>query len=136
MFSRETQALMEAAVDAIIVIDHRGRMQAVNDAASGIFGYRSDELLGEDVSMLMPEPEPGVGREITARRKDGSLFPARLSVGLIPDSAPPSFVGVVRDATAEHQATAELKLERGARQRISGASRLDPRGARFRLPCA
>ena len=50
---------MEAAVDAIIVIDHRGRMQAVNDAASRIFGYRSDELLGENVSMLVPEADRG-----------------------------------------------------------------------------
>jgi two-component system sensor kinase FixL len=131
MFSRETQALMEAAVDAIIVIDHRGRVQAVNDAASRIFGYRSDELLGENVRMLMPETDRGdqdaclteyltsadakvigLGREVTAQRKEGTLFPARLSVGLIPDSAPPHFVGVVRDATAEHQATTELKLER------------------------
>ena len=104
---------MEAAVDAIIVIDHRGRMQAVNDAASRIFGYRSDELLGENVSMLVPEADRGTqGREITAQRKDGSVFPARLSVGRIPDSNPPSFVGVVRDATPEHRATAELRLER------------------------
>ena len=131
MFSRETQALMEAAVDAIIVIDHRGRMQALNDAASRVFGYRADELLGENVSMLMPEPDRGnhdsylnryldtgiakiigIGRAVTAQRKDGGIFPARLSVGRIPDSNPPRFVGLVRDTTAEHVATAELKLER------------------------
>ena len=104
---------MEAAVDAVIVIDHRGRMQAVNDAANRIFGYRSDELLGENVSMLVTEADRGTqGREITAQRKDGSVFPARLSVGRIPDSNPPCFVGVVRDATPEHRATAELRLER------------------------
>ncbi|HYJ40732.1 MAG TPA: PAS domain S-box protein, partial [Steroidobacteraceae bacterium] len=131
MFPRETQALMEAAVDAIIVIDHRGRMQAVNEAASRMFGYRSDELLGENVSVLMPEPDRsshdaylaehlktgvakiiGLGRAVTAQRKEGTLFPARLSVGRIPDSNPPRFVGVVRDTTSEHAATAELKLER------------------------
>jgi two-component system sensor kinase FixL len=113
MFPLETHALMEAAVDAVIVIDHRGRMQAVNDAASRIFGYRSDELIGENVSMLVPEADRGThGREITAQRKDGSVFPARLSVGRIPDSNPPSFVGVLRDATPEHRATAELRLER------------------------
>ena len=106
-------------------------MQAVNGAASRIFGYQSDELLGENVSMLMPEPDRadhdsflkeylktgvakiiGIGREVTAQRKDGSIFPARLSVGRIPDSDPPRFVGVVRDTTTEHEATAELKLER------------------------
>ena len=93
MFSRETQALMEAAVDAIVVIDHRGRMLAVNDAARRMFGYRTDELLGENVSMLMPEPDRsahdgylaryletgeakiiGIGREVTAQRKDGTRF--------------------------------------------------------------
>jgi two-component system sensor kinase FixL len=113
MFPRETHALIEAAVDAVIVIDHRGRMQAVNDAASRIFGYRSDELLGENVSMLVPEAARGTQRrEIMAQRKDGSVFPARLSVGRIPDSNPPRFVGVVRDATPEQRATAELRLER------------------------
>jgi two-component system sensor kinase FixL len=131
MFSRETQALMEASVDAIIVIDHRGRMQAVNDATQRIFGYQSDELLGENVSMLMSEPDRGnhdgylaryletgvakiigSGREVWAQRKEGKRFPARLAVGRIPDSQPPRFVGFVRDTTAEHEATGELKLER------------------------
>jgi two-component system sensor kinase FixL len=131
MFSRETQALMEAAVDAVIVIDHHGRMLAVNDSTRRVFGYRTDELLGENVSMLMPEPDRGshdqylarylqtgvpkiigMGREVVAQRSNGTLFPARLSVGRIPDSDPPRFVGLVRDATSEHEATAALKLER------------------------
>ena len=143
MFSRETQALMEAAVDAVVVIDHRGRMMAVNDAAARIFGYRSDELLGENVSMLMPEPERGahdghlaryletgvgriigIGREVRAQRKDGSVFPMRLSVGRIRESSPPRFVGLLRDVTGEH--AAREALQDGARSR----ARL-PRTARF-----
>jgi two-component system sensor kinase FixL len=120
MFPHEIQALMGAAVDAIVIIDHQGKMQALNDAASRIFGYRSDELLGENLSMLMPAeylntdvPKVnGIGREVRAQRKDGSIFPAWLSVGHIPDSNPPCFVGVVRDTTPEHQAMDELKLER------------------------
>ncbi len=131
MFSSETQALMEAAVDAVIVIDHRGRMLAVNDSTRRIFGFRADELLGKNVSMLMPEPDRGshdaylarylqtgvariigLGREVTAQRSDGTLFPARLSVGRIPDSDPPRFVGLLRDTTSEHEATAALKRER------------------------
>jgi len=122
---------MEAAVDAIIVIDHRGRMQAVNDAACRTFGYRTDELLGENVSLLMPEPDRsrhddyleryrvsghariiGIGRDVLARRRDGTLFPVRLSVGQVRDSVPPRFVGLVRDITAEHEATSALKLQR------------------------
>jgi two-component system sensor kinase FixL len=131
MFSRETRALMEAAVDAIIVIDHRGRVLSINDAVQRMFGYRTDELLGENVSMLMPEPDRGNhdqylanylhtgvariighGRQVVARRKDGTLFPAYLSVGRIPDSGPPRFVGLVHDTTAEHEAISLLKMER------------------------
>jgi len=131
MFSRETQALMEAAIDAVIVIDHRGRILAVNDSTRRIFGFRTDQLLGQNVSMLMPEPDRGahdeymarylstgaariigLGREVFAQRSDGTVFPARLSVGRIPDSNPPRFVGLVRDNTTEHEATTALKLER------------------------
>lgn len=131
MFSRDTQALMEAAVDAVIVIDFKGRMQAVNEAACRTFGYRTHELLGENVSILMAEPDRsrhdeylarhletghariiGVGREVIARRRDGSSFPVRLSVGRVPESTPPRFVGLIRDITAERDATAALKTER------------------------
>ncbi len=131
MFSTDAQALMEAAVDAIIVIDHRGRIQAVNDSACRIFGHRTAELLGANVSMLMPEPDRsahdgylanylasgqariiGIGRQVTARRKDGTPFAASLSVGRVPDSSPPRFVGLVRDITAEIEATNALELER------------------------
>jgi two-component system, LuxR family, sensor kinase FixL len=131
MFSKHAQALMEAAVDAIVVIDHHGRITAVNDATCRTFGYRTDELLGENVSLLMPEPDRsahdgymqrylatgtakiiGIGRQVTARRKNGSLFPARLSVGRVADSAPPRFVGLLRDVTAENEAMAALQLER------------------------
>jgi two-component system sensor kinase FixL len=97
MFSRETQALMEAAVDAIIVIGHRGTIQAVNDAVQGTFGYRPDELLGENVTILMTAPDRdrhdeymanyldtgvariiGRGRQVTALRKDATSRPNRM----------------------------------------------------------
>lgn len=131
MFSKETQALMEAAVDAIIVIDHRGQIAAINDATRRMFGYRTDELLGENVSKLMPEPDRsahdgylrkyldtgrahiiGIGREVTARRSDGTVFPTHLSVGRINDSGPPRFIGILHDITAERDAYAALRLER------------------------
>lgn len=138
---------MEAAVDAVIVIDHRGRMLAVNESTQRIFGFRTDELLGENVSMLMPPPDRdahdeylgrylrtgvariiGLGREVTAKRSDGSLFPARLSIGRIPDSEPPRFVGLVRDVTSEHEATNALKLERDrallAQDRLTRVARM------------
>jgi len=131
MFSRETLALMEAAVDAVIVIDQHGRMEAVNEAACRTFGYRGEDLLGQNVSMLMPEPDRsrhddymqrhqetghariiGVGRQVMARRCDGTRFPARLSVGRVPDSSAPRYVGLIRDISAEQEATAALELQR------------------------
>lgn len=122
---------MEAAVDAVIVIDHRGRIQTVNSATCRMFGYRADELLGANVSILMPEPDRsahdghlakylstgeariiGIGRQVSAQRADGTIFPASLSVGSVPQSLPPRFVGLVRDITCEVEATNALKLER------------------------
>jgi len=131
MYSKETLALMEAAVDAVIVIDHRGQMAAVNGATTRLFGYPADELVGQNVSKLMPEPDRashnhfmrryrdtgeariiGIGREVMAQRRDGSLFPVRLTVGRVPDTEPPHFVGMLRDVSPEHEAMAALKLER------------------------
>lgn len=131
MFSKETQAFMEAAVDAVIAIDHRGRITAVNASTRRLFGYEEQELLGQNVNMLMPEPDRrshndymrnyrdtghariiGIGREVMAQRKNGSLFPARLSVGKVPDCDPPRFVGMLRDVSAEHEAMAALRHER------------------------
>ena len=122
---------MEATVDAVVVIDHHGRMTSVNDATCRIFGYRSDELLGENVSMLMPEPERsahdahlaryletgvgriiGIGRGVRAQRKDGSVFPMHLAVGRVRDAEPPRFVGLLRDLTTEHAALNALQEER------------------------
>lgn len=131
MFSRHTQALMDAAVDAVVVIDHSGAILALNDSTCRMFGYPSEELLGANVRVLMPEPDRsdhdgyvanylathrpkiiGIGREVTARRRDGTTFPIRLSVGQVRDSDPPRFVGLMRDVTTEREATAALKLER------------------------
>jgi two-component system sensor kinase FixL len=143
MYSKDSLALMEAAVDAVIVIDHRGRITAVNDAARRTFGYRTDEMLGQNVSMLMPSPDRdrhdeflakylatqethiiGIGREVTARRKDGSLFPVHLSVGRVPDSGPPRFVGLLRDITVEREAAAALELAALTKDRLAQVSRL------------
>jgi len=122
---------MEAAVDAVIVMDHRGRVTALNDATCGMFGYRSDEMLGENISMLMPEPDRsahdeylaryletgvgriiGTGRHVRAQRKDGTVFPLHLSIGRVRDAQPPRFVGVLRDVTQEQTATLALQRER------------------------
>jgi PAS domain S-box-containing protein len=92
------RAIVESAVDAIIVIDGRGQVEAFNPAAERLFGYTTAEATGRNVSMLMPSPYReehdgyldryqcegtariiGIGREVTGRRKDGSTFPLHLS---------------------------------------------------------
>jgi two-component system, LuxR family, sensor kinase FixL len=109
-------ALLSAAVDGVVVIDHLGRVEAFNHAAERQFGYRAAELLGRNVSVLMTEEDRsahdghlsrylaervphiiGKGREVTARRKDGSVFPAFLSVGVFAGADPPRFIGFLQD---------------------------------------
>ena len=94
------RSVVDSAVDAIIVIDARGRLESFNPAAERLFGYLASEVIGRNVTMLMPPPYReehdgylshyletgaqkviGVGREVTGLRKDGTTFPLHLSVG-------------------------------------------------------
>jgi two-component system sensor kinase FixL len=112
----QLQAILDAATDAVILIDHGGRILVVNRATERLFGWSADELLGSDVSMLMPEPDRsahatymarflatgiphviGTGRDIQAQHRDGACFPARLSVGQVAGADPPQFVGFIHD---------------------------------------
>ncbi len=125
--SSEWKALLDAAVDAIIVIDHRGNIETFNAAAEVIFGFTAQEVTGKNVSHLMPEPYQrehdgyienylrtgdatiiGIGREAQAKRKDGSVFPIDLSVGEISTDDQPKFVGIVRDLTERKQSEEEV----------------------------
>jgi two-component system sensor kinase FixL len=125
---REFRSLLDAAVDAIIVIDHRGRIEQFSLSAERVFGYKSGEVVGRNVSMLMPEPYRaehdgylerynatgeariiGIGREVRAQRKDGTVFPCELAVGQVAQAAPPRFIGFIRDITLRKQAEERLK---------------------------
>lgn len=129
--SLESQALLDAAVDAVILINHDGIVQAFNRSAERVFGFRAEEVLGRNVSMLMTARDRdqhdaylqrylrtgvahiiGIGREVQARRRDGGEFPALLSVGRIAGSEPPRFVGFIQDITVRAQAVAALQHER------------------------
>jgi two-component system, LuxR family, sensor kinase FixL len=131
MPSSEFQALLDAAVDAVLMIDHRGVIVAFNRSAERLFGYGANELRNRNIKLLMPEPWRsehddyleryahsgiphiiGVGREVEGLRRDGSRFPAFLSVGRVANSDPPRFVGCVRDVTTEHEALAAIQAER------------------------
>jgi two-component system sensor kinase FixL len=137
--NREFRALLNAAVDAIIVIDHRGNVEEFSLAAERMFGYAAQDVVGRNVNMLMPEPyhgehdgyleryfatgEPhiiGIGREVVARRRDGTTFPCELAVGRIPDVEPARFVGFLRDVT-EHKAAEELLKRSEAELRLAQA---------------
>jgi two-component system sensor kinase FixL len=136
----EFHALLDAAVDGIILIDHRGHVQAFNRAAERLFGYAAQEMLGANVSILMAEPERfehdrhlarfletrtphiiGTGREVEARRKDGSVFSVFLSVGAVEGAEPPRFVGFVQDISFRRRAEEETHR---LQQRLTHVSRL------------
>jgi two-component system sensor kinase FixL len=112
----ELQALLDACADAVIIIDHRGIVETFNPAAERLFGYSAGEIIGANVSALMPEPDRshhdghmrryletrqprviGVGRRVEGQRRDGSNFPASLTIGQIGGTEPPRFVGFLHD---------------------------------------
>jgi two-component system sensor kinase FixL len=113
------RAVIESAVDAIIVIDARGRIEASNPAAERLFGYTEHEVIGQNVSMLMPSPDHeqhdhylerylrtgihkiiGTGREVTGLRRDGTTFPLHLSVGETSVAGERKFTGILHDLSA------------------------------------
>lgn len=134
----EFKALLDVAVDAVIIIDHRGTIESFNRAAEKLFGYEAAEAIGSNVNRLMPEPQRGqhdghlaryletgiphiigIGREVDACRKDGSIFPVSLAVGRIPDSDPPRFVGFLHDLTARREAAEEQQRIQQRMARVS-----------------
>ncbi len=138
--SRELQALLDAAVDGIIVIDHLGIIRSFNRAAERLFGFTTDEAVGRNVSILMSGEDEkshdhflsrylqtraphiiGKGRDLIVQRKDGSSFPAHLSVGVISGEEPPRFVGFVHDIT--HSRRMEAEAHR-LQDRLTHVSRL------------
>ena len=128
---RDLQALLDATVDAVILIDAHGHIETFNRSGERLFGYRAEEVIGRNVSVLMTHRDSdshdaymhrymhtgvphiiGVGREVDARRKDGSVFPVFLSVGRIHESDPPRFVGLLHDITLRREAMAAVRRER------------------------
>lgn len=121
------RAILETAVEGIITIDERGHIESANPAAEKLFGYSAEEVLGKNVSMLMPSPYReqhdaylerylrtgqariiGIGREVVGQRKDGSVFPMDLSVGELKFSNRRLFTGIVRDITSRKRAEEQV----------------------------
>ena len=126
------RAILDTAVDAIVTIEESGVIESVNPAAELAFGYSRDELIGRNVSMLMPSPYReehdrhierylrtgkarivGIGREVEAQRKDGTVFPADLAVSEVRLPGRRLFTGIIRDLTErrEMEERARLRLE-------------------------
>lgn len=117
------EAIVSTAADAIIIIDERGIMREFNIAAEKLFQYSAEEMIGRNVSMIMPSPHSrnhdgylenymrtgvkkiiGIGREVLGLRKDGTIFPARLSVGEYIHNGRRYFTGFVYDISQlKHQ---------------------------------
>ncbi len=123
-----TDAILNAAVDGIITIDEQGRIESVNKSAENIFGYRAEELMGRNVSMLMPEPDRtqhdsylrnylwsgrakiiGIGREVQGLRKDGRVFPMDLAVGEARIGGRRVFAGTIRDISGRKRTESRLR---------------------------
>ncbi|MCB1209169.1 MAG: PAS domain S-box protein [Verrucomicrobiales bacterium] len=116
---QRTGAVLETAVNAIITMSETCIIETVNSAAVRLFGYSADEMIGQNVSILMPQPFRGqhdqyvhsylstgvkkiigIGREVIAMRKDGSVFPIDLSVGeAVLPCGKRIFTGIIRDLT-------------------------------------
>jgi PAS domain S-box-containing protein len=122
-------AVLNTIEEAIITIDAKGMVKDLNPAAARVFGYSPDEVIGCNVKVLMPEPYSrehddyvsnylktgqakliGRGREVSGRRKDGSIFPMELAVTEMTVSGRRMFTGVVRDITERKQVEQHQEL--------------------------
>jgi two-component system, sensor histidine kinase and response regulator len=124
-----TQGIVDTAADGIITIDEQGLIESFNKAASKTFGYEEAEVLGKNISMLMPSPYHerhdgylahyrqtgekkiiGIGREVVGKRKDGSEFTLELSVSEVEMGSRRVFTGIVRDVTERKEGERQLGL--------------------------
>lgn len=126
-------AVLDTVLSGIITIDERGIVQSVNQATVRMFGYETDEIVGQNIRMLMPPPYReqhedyiaqylesgereviGIGREVSGLRKDGSIFPIELAISEMPaPGGKRAFVGVVTDITVRKAAQSmNLRLTR------------------------
>jgi len=121
------KSIVETAIDGIFMIDTEGTVLMVNPAATRLFGYEKEEIIGRNISMLMPSPHRelhdsyvhnylstgikkiiGIGREIEGLHKNGNLFPARLAVSEIVLNNQHFFTGIIHDLTDVKAAEGKL----------------------------
>ncbi|MEM7021521.1 MAG: PAS domain S-box protein [Pseudomonadota bacterium] len=143
----EREALLRAVVDTspdgLITIDEKGIVQSFNPAAAAMLGYCAEEVVGRNISCLMPSPDRerhdgylarylrtgerriiGIGREVRAQRKDGTTFPIELAVGEVVADGRRMFAGFLRDITARREAEQRLHQMRGELLHVSRLSEM------------
>ncbi|RWY53765.1 PAS domain-containing sensor histidine kinase [Mucilaginibacter gilvus] len=122
------KAIIENAIDGIITIDDRGKIETINPSACTLFDYAPAEVISKNISMLMPPPDKtqhdeyldryqrtgkahiiGVGREVKGLKKDGTVFPFRLALSEVQYSGRKIYTGFIHDLTREKEAEAQLK---------------------------
>ena len=146
------KAIIDTAIDGIITIDSKGIIETLNPAAAKIFGYQPEEIIGENISMLMPEPDRsrhddyirnylrtgeakiiGKGREVLGKKKDGAVFPFLLSISEVPLQDKLIFTGIVHDISDLKRAEAALresenKINSIIQAAVDGIITIDTRG--------
>jgi len=148
----QLEAIIETATDGIITIDEEGTIELVNPAAARLFGYEQEELLGASINILMPTHHAeqhdgyiqrylqtgeaqiiGIGREVKGKRKDGQLFPIRLSISEVPVEGRRLFTGIVHDLSEQKAVEARLRQEKERAQQYLNLANtvvvaIDPQG--------
>ena len=128
-FVLRLKAVIETAIDGILTIDAHGIIETMNPAAAKLFGYDPDKVIGNNIKMLMPDPdktrhdeylqryhetkEPriiGIGREVNGQRKDGSIFPFRLAVSEVILNDRVIFTGIIHDLSKVKRAEEEITV--------------------------
>jgi two-component system sensor kinase FixL len=121
-------SIIESAIDGIITIDNRGLVESLNPAALKLFGYEATEVIGQNIKVLMPEPDQsahdeyinrydrtgekriiGKGREVLGLRKDGTTFPFRLAVSEVQYEDRKIYTGFIHDLSKEKEAEEQLR---------------------------
>ena len=126
--AQHTQAILDNIADGVITIDRHGLIESFNVAACRIFGYSAKQVLGHNISMLMPQPHRaqhdsylesyhsagtssmlGVPREVRGLRQNGNVFPMTLFVSKLEQGGETTFIGLVRDLSEHQQDLEEIR---------------------------
>lgn len=140
------RAILDSTLDPIVTIDAGGTILSASRSVERVFGYTPDEMIGRNISMLMPAPHReahdsyleayrrtgvtnilGRTREFEAVRKDGTLFPIEISVSRVdvPGESMPLFTGIIHDVSQRRRVEEELRLLQELSLAIGEATSLD-----------